>query len=69
MISESQEALILQEECRLVAGQLYSCAVQLEKETNNNSAKANRKSYEAEHFCFLGLTNHSFLKNKIVIIY
>ena len=52
--SEAQESMLLQEECRSAAGQLYSNAVRLEEESKNISSQATRKNHEAEKNCFQG---------------
>ena len=48
LIGEAQESLVIQEESRSAAGQLYSSAVRLEEESKNSSSQATRKNYEAE---------------------
>ena len=52
--SEAQESLILQEQCRSAAGQLYSNALRLKDESETISSQATRKNHEAEAKCFQG---------------
>ena len=58
LLSEAQESIIIQEQCRSAAGQMYSNAERLEEESKNDISRATRKNHEAEEQCYQGFRRH-----------